>query len=72
MRYLITISHATVAILLAATLCASQNTNSNSAPKPDAKTNSHTKTKYNQSKNETTVTSKNAGAQQLNESRDYS
>jgi len=58
MRYLITISHATVAILLAATLCASQNTNSNSAPKPDAKTNSHIKTKYNQSKNETTVTLK--------------
>ena len=55
MRNLITASSAAVAILLAASFCASQNTNSNSAPKPDAKPNSHIKTKYNQSKNETTV-----------------
>jgi|GEM_PF-3613977 len=58
MRNLIIISSAAVAILLAASFCASQNTNSSSAPKPDAKPNSHIKTKYNQSKNETTVTLK--------------
>jgi hypothetical protein len=53
-----TISSALAAILISATLCASQNTNSNSAPKPEAKTNNHIKTKYNQSKNETTVSLK--------------
>ncbi|HEY0348992.1 MAG TPA: hypothetical protein VGC60_12645 [Pyrinomonadaceae bacterium] len=58
MRHLITISNVAVAILLAASFCASQNTNSNSAPKPDAKPNNHIKTKYNQSKNETTVSLK--------------
>src|SRR5437868_11314668 len=58
MRYLITISNAAVAILLAATLCASQSSNSNGAAKSEAKPNSHIKTKYNQSKNETTVTLK--------------
>src|SRR5205814_1922942 len=42
----------------AATLCASQSTNSNGAAKSEAKPNSHIKTKYNQSKNETTVTLK--------------
>src|SRR2546421_4047938 len=55
MKHLITISNAAVVILLAATLSVSQNTNSNSVPKPEAKTNNHIKTKYNQSKNETTV-----------------
>src|SRR6266481_7325604 len=58
MRYLITIPIAAVAILFATSLCASQNTNNNSAPKPEAKTNGHIKTKYNQSKNETTVSLK--------------
>ena len=58
MRSLITIPNALLAILLAATLCASENRNSNSSQKPDAKTNSHIKTKYNQSKNETTVSLK--------------
>lgn len=56
MRPLITIANVAIAILLVASFCASQNTNSNSAPKPDAKPNSHIKTKYNQAKNETTVT----------------
>src|SRR5712671_6795731 len=55
MRHLITTSNVAVAILLAASFGASQNTNSNSAPKTEAKPNSHIKTKYNQSKNETTV-----------------
>ena len=58
MRQLITIANVAIAILLVASFCASQNTNSNSAPKPDAKPNSHIKTKYNQSKNETTVSLK--------------
>ncbi|HMH45417.1 MAG TPA: hypothetical protein VK557_18155 [Pyrinomonadaceae bacterium] len=58
MRRLITISNVAIAVLLAASFCASQNTNSNSSPKPEAKPNNHIKTKYNQSKDETTVTLK--------------
>lgn len=58
MRRLITISNVAIVVLLAASFCASQNTNSNSSPKPEAKPNNHIKTKYNQSKNETTVTLK--------------
>ena|SRR2546421_5689454 len=58
MKQAATIPSALAAILISATLCASQNTNSNSAPKADVKPNNHIKTKYNQSKNETTVSLK--------------
>lgn len=58
MGHLITIANVAAAVLLSATFCASQNTNSNSAPKTEAKPNNHIKAKYNQSKNETTVSLK--------------
>src|ERR1044071_4147095 len=53
MKRSILILGAVTAILIVATLCPAQN--SNSSDKAAAKTNSHIKTKYNQSKDETNV-----------------